>query len=283
MSAVILEELDIDYHRQKYAAFITTVNTKTATYFTHQALQSHSLVVKNALNDAQTLAVMIAEKLSEQARYYILYGAARRLEMMRVSYCDILRCIATDRTEPLTSDEEATVERALNVIYINVRGVLDNYAWCLFHQTMTDKTRKLVPAKVGLFSKEFMADANLVDDLRPELRKFDAWHTELKDRRDPAAHRIPLSVPPCVLNPEEAARYAALEIQILTTKSEQDRNVLNAQQRKIGTFVPCFVHHPDVEGTAIYPTVPQDIANLIKIIKLVHAKLATNLLLSAIA
>jgi hypothetical protein len=203
MSDVILEELDIDYHRQKYAAYIAAVSTESAMYFTHEALQTHSLVVKKALNDAQTTAVIIAQNLPEQAKYYILYGAARRLGMMRVSYCDILRCIATDRTEPLTSDEAATVERDLNVIYINIRGVLDNYAWCLLYQTTTDETRKLAPAKVGLFSKEFMADANLVD-LRPKLGRFSAWHTELKDRRDPAAHRIPLSVPPCV--PESGRR-----------------------------------------------------------------------------
>jgi hypothetical protein len=93
-----------------------------------------------------------------------------------------------------------------------------------------------------------------------------------------------LSVPPCVLNPEEeAARYAALELQIFTAKSEQDRNALKAQQRKIGTFSPYFVHHPDVPGTPIYPTVPQDIANLIKIIKLVHTELAIDLCLSAMA
>ena len=199
MSDVILEELDIDYHLPEYVTHIAAVNKKTAMYFTHQAQQTHSLVVKNALNNAQTSAVMIAQNLSEQARPYILYGAARRLGMMRVSYCDILRCIATDRIEPLASDEAATVERDLNIIYINIRGVLDNYAWCLLHQTTTDKTRKLAPTKVGLFSKEFTADANLVD-LRPKLCGFSAWHTELKGRRDPAAHRIPLSVPPCLLN-----------------------------------------------------------------------------------
>jgi hypothetical protein len=226
-------------------------------------------VVQNALNDAQTSAVMTAQNLSEQAKYYILYGAARRLGMMRVSYRGILRCIATDRTEPLAPDEAAAVERDLNIIYINVRGVLDNYAWCLYHQTTTDQTRKLAPVQVGLFSKKFMADPNLAN-LKPKLSGFSAWHTDLKNRRDPAAHRIPLFVPPACLNPEEQERYAALDTQIFATKSEREREVLNAQQRKIGTFMPCFVHHPDNGRTPIYPTVPQDIANLIKIINLVH-------------
>ena len=40
---------------------------------------------------------------------------------------------------------------------------------------------------------------------------------------------------------------------------------------------------PTFGGTPIYPTVPQDIANLIKIIKLVHTKLAIDLCLSAMS
>ena len=106
----------------------------------------------------------------------------------------------------------------------------------------------------------------------PEIRisGFSAWHTDLKNRRDPAAHRIPLYVPPACLNPAEQERYAALERQIFAAKTEQCKDVLNAQQRKIGTFVPCFLHHPDEGRMEIYPTVPQDIANLIKITKLVH-------------
>jgi hypothetical protein len=267
--STVLNELDISYHCKQYAAFTDSGNVDTAAYFIQEALENHSLVVKNALNCAQTAAVIIAGNLSGQAQYYILYGVARRLGMMRVAYSDILRCIATGRTEPLSSDEVAAAERDLNIIYINVSGVLDNYAWCLLHQITTDKMRNLHRRNVGLFSKDFMNDPNLAD-LKPKLSDFCTWHTDLKKRRDPAAHRIPLYVPPALLNPAEHERYATLEREISAAKTDQRRDELLAQQRKIGTFVPCFVHHPDEGGMKIYPTVPQDIANLIKIAKLVH-------------
>jgi hypothetical protein len=37
----------------------------------------------------------------------------------------------------------------------------------------------------------------------------------------------------------------------------------SAKQRKIGTFVPCFVHHPGEGQMELYPTVPQDIASIV--------------------
>jgi hypothetical protein len=110
--------------------------------------------------------------------------------------------------------------------------------------------------------------------LKQKLINLGAWHTDLKNRRDPPAHRILLYVPPAILSPEEQERYAALDKQISGTKSEQERKVLSAQQRRIGTFMPYFIHHPDEGRMAIYPTVPQDIANLIKVAKLVPTVLA---------
>lgn len=268
-----MDQLDFEYHRQKYEAFEGTGNVETTAYFRHRALYSHSLVVHDALRDIQLTAATIAPTLSNQeAKFFMLYGPGRRLGMIWVSYRDILANIATDRTEPLPQDEVATVSRDLNVIYINIPGVLDNYALCLLHQVATEKTKKLPAVKVGLFSSEFMDDPNL-DSLRPLLDEFSKWHKELKTRRNPAVHRIPLYVPPAVLNPKEEGQYRELEDQIADAFNNQNFeqvDELTAQQSRIGTFMSCFIHHPGEEIIPIYPTVPQDIANLIKIVNHVH-------------
>lgn len=268
-----MDQLDFEFHKQKYEPLAGTGNVETTAYFTHQALYNHSLVVHDALRDIQLTAATIAPTLSnEEAKFFILYGPGRRLGMIWVSYRDILEHIATDRTEPLPQDEVATVSRDLNVIYINIPGVLDNYALCLLHQVATDKTKKLPAVKVGLFSSEFMDDPNL-DSLRPLLDEFSKWHKELKTRRDPAVHRIPLYVPPAALSSEEKDRYIELGEQIdEATKIQnfQKYDELNAEQDRLGTFMPYFLHHPDEDIIPIYPTVPQDIANLIKIVNHVH-------------
>ena len=267
------DELDFEFHRKKYEALAGTGNVETNGYFMCEALNIHSLVVHDALKDLRITAATIAPTLSnEEAKFFILYGPGRRLGMIWVSYRDILEHIATDRTEPLPQDEVATISRDLNVIYINIPGVLDNYAWCLLHQVATDNTKKLRPVKVGLFSSEFMDDPNLVS-LRPLLDEFGKWHKELKTRRDPAVHRIPLYVPPAALNPKEEDRYRELEDQIADAFNSQNFeqvDELSDQQGRIGTFMSCFIHHPGEGIIPIYPTVPQDIANLIKIVKHVH-------------
>ena len=268
-----MDQLDFEFHRQKYEALGGTVNVETTAYFMCEALNIHSLLVMDALRGVQYTAVTIAPILTNQeAKFFILYGPGRRLRMIWVSYRDILELIAPHRTEPLPQDEVGTISRDLNVIYINILGVLDNYAWCLFHQVATDKTKKLPPVRVGLFSSEFMDDPNLAS-LRPLLDEFGKWHKELKTRRDPAVHRIPLYVPPAVLNPEEVDRYRELEDQIadaFNSLNFEQVDELSAQQGRIGTFNSCFIHHPGEDTIPIYPTVPQDIANLIKIVKRVH-------------
>lgn len=269
----VMDQLDFEFHRRQYEVLAGTENAEATAYFMCEALDIHSLLVRDALRSVQYTAATIAPTLSnEEAKFFMLHGPGRRLGMIWVSYSNILDHIATDRIEPLPQDDVATISRDLNVIYINIPGVLDNYAWCLLHQVATDKTKKLPPVKVGLFSRDFMDDSNLTS-LRPLLEEFGNWHKELKTRRDPAVHRIPLYVPPAVLNPEELDRYRELEDQIADAFNNQDFEQveeLNDQQGKIGTFMSCFLHHPDDDIIPIYPTVPQDIANLIKIVKRVH-------------
>lgn len=268
-----MDQLDFEYHRQESEALVGTGNVEATAYFMREALYIHSLVVHEALRDAQLAAVTIASTLSnEEAKYFIIYGAGRRLGMMWVSFRDILSLIAIDRREPLPLDDVITISRDLNVIYINIPGVLDNYAWCLLHQVATDETKKLPPAKVGLFSSVFMDDTNLAS-LSLLLDEFGEWHKELKTRRDPSAHRIPLSVSPAFLNAEEVDRYRELDGQIaeaFKSRNFEQVDQLRAQQGRIGTFKSYFLHQFDEGLIPIYPTVPQDIANLIKIMKRVH-------------
>lgn len=269
-----MDDLDFEYHAAQYRKLAGNANDEVQKYFLHEAQEIHSLVVQDALRDLLLAAIGVLPALSrDQAKYFIRYGVGRRLRMMWVSYREILACITPNRPEPLSLDDVGSVSRDLNVIYINILGVLDNYAWCLLHEIGTPETKGLSPASVGLFSPKLLADANL-GKLKPIVQQFQKWHAELRNRRDPVAHRIPLSVPPAVLSPEEIGRYEDLERLAIEAVNHRDfarAEELHSAQSKIGTFIPCFVHHPDEGPTPIYPTVPQDIANLIKIVKQLHA------------
>ena len=65
------------------------------------------------------------------------------------------------------------------------------------------------------------------------------WHRELKARRDPAAHRIPLTVPPAIFAPDQFDQYETLEGEIQEAVGSHDfarADRLRAEQCNIGTF-----------------------------------------------
>jgi hypothetical protein len=73
---------------------------------------------------------------------------------------------------------------------------------------------------------------------------------------------------PSIVTAEEAERYNALGncyYQALMARDDVvAQNTLRAMD-EVGRFPACFVHHPEAGGTALYPTLPTDMANLIQI------------------
>jgi hypothetical protein len=163
------------------------------------------------------------------------------------------------------------------VIYINIRGSVDNLSRAILD--VFCPSQKLSPMSVHIFNKDFLkaVGSSQVTDLAD---RFSAWHLEFKDRRDPAAHRIPLSVPPAVLDQKAQQIYAGVNREycdafnraIETARAGEynqqlfdDVDSLSDRLASIGMFLPIFVHHPTEGAIKIYPTVPEDIGQVVKI------------------
>jgi hypothetical protein len=71
------------------------------------------------------------------------------------------------------------------------------------------KTIKWLDTRVGLFNRPFRSDVH-VANLKSVLKEHSDWNDDLKSRRDPSAHRMPLYVPPAILNEEQGARHEAI-------------------------------------------------------------------------
>jgi hypothetical protein len=262
------DNLDYDQHYGEYARRFGIANQETELYVSKRAQETHILHVHDALRDAFTGSVGFAQSLSDlQARHFALYGVGRRLEILWSAFRSILDAVPVDRTTPLTRDEGRAVSRDLNTLYINIVGVIDNYAWVLRHEGGSAAVRALPANRMGLFVKAFLKDPCFAP-LAPRLKPFQAWFTELRSRRDPAAHQIPLYVPPTALDPEDLQSYRQIEAEItsLTPLQEFTRiDELNNEQERLGVFVNKFMHHPDEPLIPFYPTIPQDLAQLIRI------------------
>ncbi len=275
------EELDYEHHVACYAGMgLLTGDPEKDAHWHREAEYVHALSVCDAVRDALFAVVTLSQSVTNvEAQMQLRFGAARRTKFIWLSLRQLLGLIPPDRTEPLPSDDVDEAARDLNVIYINIRGTLDNFAWSLVNLFGEEKTQRLPPMKIDLFGNDFLNDANL-REVAEFVNGFAEWNKELKARRDPAAHRIPLSVPPAVLNEAAQKEYARLSAEHTEVSNAAARAVgegadssvlfekatlLNDRLQRVGRFVPIFVHHPDEGGMKIYPLVPQDVGQLVKI------------------
>ncbi len=277
------EELDFEHHIEFYRGLgFLTGNLKTDAHWHHEAECAHTLLVSDAVRDAIFTVVTLAQSVeSEEAKTQLNFGVARRTKFIWLSLRRLFGLIAPDRNEPLPSDDVEKAAQDLNAIYINIRGTLDNLAWCLVDLFCEEKTQRLLPVKIDLFGAEFLKDANL-REVAEFVNGSADWNRELKARRNPAAHRIPLSVPPAFLNAAAQKEYARISAEYTEVSNAAARAVgegadssvlfekatlLNDRLQRVGTFSPVFVHHLDEGATKIYPLVPQDIGQLVKIVR----------------
>ena len=253
-------------------------------YWHFQAQEMHSLCVLDSIRDLQLEIIDLSNKVeNEDAINNLNFGAARRSRMIWGAFRQLHNLIAPDRSVPMEHDDVFEASRALNDIYIHVRGTLDNYAWALFH-LFWDNSLAINRSEIDLFGRRFRSIIAF-SDFNEILSSYLPWNRELKERRDPVAHRIPLSVPPSFFNEADQLRFSevnqkfdaarrrhleltsngAAQSELDAASNEADAHY--AQLQKIGTFAPIIVHDPKEGGTRIYPTVPQDIGTLVRIIR----------------
>jgi hypothetical protein len=239
----------------------------------------HAYCVVDSIRELHETTALQSDFLRPEARFYLLYGASRRAKSIWSSLRRLLYLIDPSRSDPPPRDEVSEASQCLNVIYIDIRGLLDNLAWALLKGFADDKAQSLGPTDIHLFSGKFLKLIPLIGllDLSDEFRE---WHRDMKERRDPAAHRIPLSVVPALLGPSEQAKYRELYQQFQGELNSAARSwreggdpkvrfkradELSNELENIGTFFPLFSHHPEEGAIKIYPTVPQDVGMLVKL------------------
>ncbi len=248
---------------------------KPSEYAIRQAWCTHAVAIFNPLRDLSLETVQLSERMSSKdAAIFLKYGVSKRLLAIWYSYRTITSIAHPERTEPLTENESHELDNVINLIYMHLRGVLDNYAWAYLYekepallQDNNGKARKLI----GLFNDDFKKNSNK-KDFWNEINEYKTWSTELSAKRDPVAHRIPLYVVPSILTHEQHETYQKLEQEYSEALSIMDFEKIDAlfpALRSLGVLPMQFAHNPDENPFPIYPTIPSDMANLIKIQKII--------------
>lgn len=85
---------------------------------------------------------------------------------------------------------------------------------------------------------------NHLDPLADALEPFRDWYWDVRQFRDPAAHRIPLSVPPSIYSEKDLKEYERLDKEAaeLFAKGEWDSGMNSFRQsHQLGDYMPVFI------------------------------------------
>jgi hypothetical protein len=170
------------------------------------------------------------------------------------------------RTEPLDPYVATHLATHLNAYYLNLVGALDNLAWATaFELRLRDSvsendwgSRRFCTIAGKPFREALGRERPSLGDA---LSRAATWLTELKEFRDPAAHRLPLAVVSAVLGPEDQAEFERLTKNATEAAEANDLDLWSSfiwQREKLGKFAPILGSPNAPDGSLIL--IPNQIA-----------------------
>lgn len=188
---------------------------------------------------------------SDEAVEFLYQGVGRRLGIVTRCVRRIFELYPPDQEDHLSKDALDDLAICLHAFFINVAGVFDNLGWvyALEHGLVGDRRAgKLDRQDIGLLQHK--TQEHLPCALRDYARSDSLrdWHSRYsKIYRDALAHRIPLYVPPAVLNIPAQQEYGEIENKLKSIRVEGEADLdeydkLLERQSKLGEPSPFFVH-----------------------------------------
>lgn len=236
-----------------------------------QKIKSEWLTVRRRYVDLIVQIFDLSAKLKEEkAKEYLNYGVGRRLEVIERCIENIFSIFPAERNNLLCREELIDVALNLHAFFVNIFGLLDNLAWVLIHEKqlagVTDKK------KVGLFKKETKKYLSNEFCQYLDSPPMKSWHSQyLTNYRDALSHRIPLYVPPQILNTEQKTQLTQMDQEIINCYKTRDFNAidkLRKQQMNVGTVCPFFVHDSsESKAVFLHPQIIADFNTIEEIVK----------------
>lgn len=198
------------------------------------------------------MAYATKEFSSEQAAEFARHGFMRRVKTLKRCIDNVYSICPPEQNTKPSSEELSDLAINLQSFVLNVFGCLDNLAWVLVKEKgIHNRGKDLPPSKIGLLGK-YKGDykfetvrQSLSQEFRDYLVRMDEWFEYLENFRHALAHRVPLYVPPYVVNEEEADKERELEnrrTEVLIRKDFDEYERLSEELEANGKFVPWMTH-----------------------------------------
>lgn len=182
-----------------------------------------------------------------RALEYARQGVPRRLKVLARCIINVFDKIPPERTELPSRDELSDATINIQSFVFNVFGAVDNLAWVWMHhvgQKRQDGT-PIPDGHVGLGPKNTSVRATLSKKFQDYLATLDGWFEHMAGLRHALAHRIPLYIPPYVIEENDQAAYREFEAKMTEAAKKPDfaeYDRLAGEQMKLGRFRPWVQH-----------------------------------------
>lgn len=184
-----------------------------------------------------------------RAREYATHGFSRRLKLIARCINSVFEKISPERAELPSRNELSDATINIQSYVFNVFGGIDNLAWIWMHergQKRADGT-PIPDTYVGLGPKNEAVRGTLSQNFQGYLKSkiMDDWFRQLTNLRHALAHRIPLYIPPYVIQTKDEGTYRELEAKMLDAVKRgdfADYDAFSVEQLKLGRFRPWVQH-----------------------------------------
>lgn len=182
-----------------------------------------------------------------RAREFATHGFGRRLGHLIHSVERVFELLPPHLDE--IPDRRITIEATTHIqaFVMNAFGCCDNLAWVWVSEKEVRRPNggELLRSEVGFAPHQRAVRASYHPEFVAYLDEIAQWFELLKDFRDSLAHRIPLYVPPYVVDPNDADAYARLgeeAKEALRNGNLAEYDELLARQKGLGSFCPIMTH-----------------------------------------
>jgi hypothetical protein len=165
---------------------------------------------------------------------------------------NVFQLLPPEQPEVPSRDKLSDATINIQSFLFNVFGSMDNLAWIWVSengQKRADGT-PIPNSQVGLWSNNASVRATLSEDFQKYLKELEPWFKEIGKLRHALAHRIPLYIPPYVIEKKDEAAYREFEVKMagaIKGHNYEEYDRLSTEQLKLGRFRP-WVQHSFEEG-----------------------------------
>lgn len=192
-------------------------------------------------------AYLTRQYRTDRAQEYARHGFSRRLNTMTHCIDRVFEILPPERTDLPTSVERIDAEVHIQAFVFNAYGSADNLAWIWVEQKDVRKEdgSELPSNWVGLRENNTHVRRTFSAGFQNYLDSLNKWFINLEDFRHSLAHRIPLYIPPYVVQKSNADAYNELAKRMgeaFGSLDFEEYDSLSAQQKELAHFIPCMTH-----------------------------------------